>query len=95
MLLMRKFVSVLVFLFYLSVPAQQETNPFAAAENENNETGTREGGQGPAQTSTADEDSPGNPADPTPVDDYIPLLLLTGVGIIVYTTYRKKQMTKS
>lgn len=92
MLLMRKFVTVLVLLFYLSVPAQQETNPFAAAENESNETGTKDNGQ-KIEPPTAN--SVGNPADPTPVDDYLPLLLLTGVGIIVYTTYRKKQMTKS
>lgn len=90
---MRKFVSVLVFLVYLSVPAQQETNPFAAAENESNETGTKDNGQ-KVEPSTANSGG-GNPGDPTPIDDYIPFLLLTGVGIIVYTTYRKKQMTKS
>ena len=38
-------------------------------------------------------DSPGNPGDVVPIDDYIPLLLITAVGIIGYAGYRKRKLT--
>lgn len=33
--------------------------------------------------------NPGNPGDPVPVDMYIPFLLLTAAGLIVYTARKK------
>ena len=36
---------------------------------------------------------PGNPGDPVPIDDYIPLLLITAVGIIVHAGWRKRKQT--
>ena len=34
-----------------------------------------------------------NPGDPVPIDDYIPLLVIIAAGMIVYHTYRKKQVS--
>lgn len=36
------------------------------------------------------EEDGGNPGDPVPVDDYVPLLFLAAAGIIIATAYRKK-----
>lgn len=32
-----------------------------------------------------------NPADPIPIDDYLPFLMITAVGIIVFITHKKKK----
>lgn len=34
---------------------------------------------------------PGNPGEPVPIDDYIPLLIVAAVGIIVYKSYTKNK----
>lgn len=79
--------------FSIAFAQEQSTNRFEEAEQEHKTD------YGQSATSKEPEVAfdPGNPdgEDDLPVDDYIPLLLLTGVGIIVYTTYRKKQMAKS
>lgn len=43
---------------------------------------------------TLDEDdcNPANPADPIPIDDYLPMLITTALGIIIYTTQKKKKL---
>lgn len=42
-----------------------------------------------------DDDScnPANPSDPVPIDDYLPLLLITAVGMIVHAGWRKIKQT--
>lgn len=39
-----------------------------------------------------DECTP-NPGDPVPIDGYIPLLLLTAVGFIIYQTRKEKKLS--
>lgn len=41
-----------------------------------------------------DDGDPPPPTDPVPIDDYIPLLLLTGAGLIIGLHYRKRLQTK-
>ena len=36
---------------------------------------------------------PGNPGNTVPIDDYLPVLLITAVGIIVHTGWRKRKQT--
>lgn len=83
---------LLLFFFCIGsgATAQQESNPFSSAERNNpshqNEATTYETGA-----------SPGNPDDgydapPTPIDDYLPLLVLTAVGIIIYQTQKKRNL---
>ncbi|MCP2037697.1 hypothetical protein [Chryseobacterium sp. HSC-36S06] len=35
----------------------------------------------------------GQPGDPVPIDDYLPVLLITAVGIIVHAGWRKRKQT--
>lgn len=35
---------------------------------------------------------PGNPGAIVPIDNYLPLLLTTALGIILYTTQKKKKL---
>lgn len=37
-------------------------------------------------------ENPGNPGDIVPIDDYIPLLVMTALGIILYTTRKKRKL---
>lgn len=91
---MRKILGIILVMFFIIGYAQEQSaNRFEEAEQEHN----TDFGESPTSKEPEVAYSGGNPPgeDDLPIDDYIPLLLLTGVGIIVYTTYRKKQMTKS
>ena len=33
--------------------------------------------------------SPGDPADPTPIDDYLPLLVIAGIGLIAWKVRKR------
>ena len=46
----------------------------------------------PAEIKASDD--PGNPGDVVPIDDYIPVLAITAIGIIVYVSYRRKSLAR-
>lgn len=60
----------------------QEANPFSDTEQQSQAT--------TAPDIDPQEENGGNPGDPVPVDDYVPLLFLAAAGIIIATAYRKK-----
>ncbi|MBN9313910.1 MAG: hypothetical protein BGO40_06840 [Chryseobacterium sp. 39-10] len=41
-----------------------------------------------------DDECPPNPADPIPINQHLPFLLLAATGIMVYVTYRRKSALK-
>ncbi|MDQ0476854.1 hypothetical protein [Chryseobacterium sp. MDT2-18] len=83
--MMKKFAVLLLLMIGYFVQAQQESNPFLESEKTTESTG---------QGSTAEDPPtlPGNPGgeDDLPIDDYLPALAITAVGIIVYTVRKKK-----
>lgn len=71
--------------------AQQSDNRFSQSE-ENSSNGydhslpaaEPEPGEGPSNPDGEDD-------DPVPIDDYLPVLVITALGMIVFAGYRKKQ----
>lgn len=82
---MKKIVYIVLLCFSVLNFAQTGSNLFEESE---------ETSSGPEfdepQTAVSTTTNPGDPADPMPIDDYIPFLALTAMGIIVWTTFSKK-----
>lgn len=88
---MKRFLVLTFFCFFTIVFAQDSTNRFdddsqSAFENTNRETADPKN-EGPIVNK-----SPGNPGDDAPIDQYLMVLLVTGAGIIIYTTRRKRNL---
>lgn len=81
-------VVLILFFWYGFVRGQAEINSdnrFNRANVENNSEATN----------PEPHFNPGNPPgeDELPIDDYLPLLLITAVGIIVHAGWRKRKQT--
>lgn len=80
-----------IFLFFSGslIQAQQEDNPFRASESQDEMSNNDKGLDQPHA-------GPGNPGgeDDLPIDDYLPLLAITAVGIIIYTTQKKRNLIR-
>ena len=85
---MRNFlVSLFIILFSFGYAQELPTNRFDELE-----TSDKTVYDSPAESPPEMESlNGGNPADPTPIDDYIPLLIIAAVGIIVYKSYTKNK----
>lgn len=82
---MKNFLLIFFFCIGNWAVAQQESNPFSSAE-QNNAANENE---------AAALGGPGNPDDeddpvPVPIDDFLPLLVITAVGVIIYETQKKR-----
>lgn len=92
---MRNIIAV-VFLLISVLVYSQSTNVFADGEqNSSDPASTRvyDSSDNFVATEAADDDGPPPPTDPVPIDDYLPLLLITAVGIIVHAGWRKRKQT--
>ena len=87
-----------IFIFFISIlyPAQH-ANAFGEPYAEEVNTSTRrdamfQSGElaNESQASPVTAKCCGNPGDPVPIDDYLPLLVITAIGFIVYHQYRKR-----
>ena len=80
----------LYFIFSaISVPAQQSVNRFEQEEYNSNVMEDGKPEQAPPDVATSNG---GDPADPTPIDDYLPLLVIAGIGLIAWKV-RKRGVT--
>lgn len=84
---MKKYMLFLFFFIAISGFAQQGPNPFA--ESERNSEPVDQKDESPGLTEK--DPGGGNPADPVPIDDYLPLLVIAAAGIIIYKGMRTKQ----
>jgi len=82
---MKKLFAVLLITIFAVTFAQDSTNRFEQAEQE----------QSAPPTDPSDE-GPGNPGeDPLPINGYIPFLFLAAVGMIAVSQYRKAKISKN
>ena len=85
--------TLFLFIFFIGniLFAQQGDNRFSQSEKSNN---------GYEETHEATESALGGPSnppgdddpEPVPIDDYLPFLMITAVGIIVFITHKKKNL---
>ena len=88
---MKNFFLIFFFCIGSWATAQQESNPFSSAEQNN----TSNQNEGPTyETANGNVTNPPgeNDPEPVPVDDYLPLLVMTAVGIIIYKTQKKRSL---
>mgnify|MGYP003611136918 CR=1 FL=1 len=84
---MKKTIYLILIVISVFGFAQQGANPFAEPEYQNafsKEQATKENAATEQQSQPYNKDI-GNPGDPAPIDDYVPLLVIAAIGIIVYT----------
>lgn len=79
---MKKIILAVVLSMGYLITAQQEGNPFYDEENSAKKVELNEKSEDKDITAKG----PGNPDgdDDLPIDDYVPILLLIGLGVIVY-----------
>ena len=88
---MRNYFFLLFILCASFYNAQEKANPFNEAERESvNSSSTANAVPGVGGPGTGgDGDLEG---DDVPIDDYIPALVVTALGIIIYTVHPKKKV---
>ena len=89
---MKKIRYILFLLISFFSFAQSGPNPFAEKEREtafNKDVPVQE----KDKELTQKDSGGGNPSDPVPIDNYIPLLIITAVGIMVYHTSQRKNIS--
>lgn len=85
---MKKLFFIILLLFQMVVYAQSSSdNPFAR------EDANQQANAEIPKDEIAAGDDPGDPGSTVPIDDYLPLLLITAVGIIVYAGWRNRKQT--
>lgn len=84
-----RFIYLYFIFFAISVPAQQTVNRFEQEEYNSNVMEDGKPEQAPPDVATRNG---GNPAGPTPIDDYLPLLVIAGIGLIAWKV-RKRGVT--
>lgn len=92
---MKKIRYILFLLISFFSFAQSGPNPFADKESEsafNKPTATKDN-ETQVKDNTAFDPGGGNPGNPVPIDNYIPLLIITAVGIMVYHTSQRKNIS--
>lgn len=80
-----RFIYLYFILLGSSIHAQYSENRFEQAEYSAN---TSEDGKAEAPPEVA-ANSPGGPADPSPIDDYLPLLVIAGIGLIAWKVRKR------
>ena len=91
---MKKYIYIFIIFISFGVTAQTQTNVFddtaEMAERKDNSDVYADMPEKEPEIARG----PGNPGeDPVPIDDYLPLLLITAVGIIVHAGCRKRKQT--
>ncbi len=93
---MKKVLILFLFLVYGISFSQYAGNDNRFSQEESNTSSRDEiKPYEPSNNTPQDTGGPGNPGDPQPIDDYIPLLMITALGTIAYITRKKKLAKKN
>ncbi|WP_313503743.1 hypothetical protein [Kaistella carnis] len=86
---MKKLLFIFLFLTGTWINSQQEDNPFFRSENNAEVANSKDDIKESQATG-----GPGNPDgdNDLPIDDYIPILLVTASGMIVYFSRKKSKL---
>ena len=92
-----RFIYLYFIFFAILVPAQQSTNRFEEAEYpaavpENGIGKDEEVQPAPPENLNFNDKGGGNPGGLAPIDDYLPLLVIVGIGLIAWKV-RKRGVT--
>lgn len=91
---MKKFFLLLLIPYFSVVYSQQSNNRFdqedRSAQEDRSTMGDRSMQNGNESEGGVVEKGPGDPPGPVPIDRYIPFLLITALGFIVYQTHKEK-----
>ena len=95
--MMRNIFATLSLFLSIIIVAQSVENRFESSErgdqtlskNDNSNAGYDESADGKVAPMSL---GPGNDGDELPINNYLPLLIITAVGIIIYTTQKKRNL---
>lgn len=93
---MMRFIYLYFIFFAMSVPAQQTVNRFEQEEYSVTASSGEDLKNGDDFTAPPDDPNGkccgGNAGDPAPIDDFLPLLVIVGIGLIAWKV-RKRGVT--
>ncbi|WP_332030204.1 hypothetical protein [Kaistella sp.] len=90
---MKKYIAIIIIFISFGVTAQTQANIFDDTA-EPAEQGTRTDTYSDVPEKEPEVAySPGNPGEPVPIDDYLPLLVIIAAGLITYKTYGRKSLS--
>ena len=72
------------------VQSQDKENPFFESENNDKLPHSEKNTNTPSESGST-ENKPGDPPNTLPIDNFIPFLLVTALGIIIYQVRKQKQ----
>ena len=95
--LMRNLLAVFSIFISVLMYSQDSSNPFSDESSQvTDDSGYGASGRavnyGDTRDNMAADDGPPNPGDPVPIDQYAGLLIFTAIGIIIYTTHKKRKL---
>lgn len=93
---MKKLFLLFLIPYFSLAFSQQTKNRFDQEDRTAVEDRSMMGDRSMQNTDTKEGDvlqkGPGNPGDPVPVDNYIPFLIITALGLIIYQVRREKKV---
>lgn len=91
MTIMKKNISLILLFLFTIVFSQHSENRFNQESESAFENLTPEN-RVPQNQEPVVANGPGGPGEPVSIDDYIPLLVLTALGIIIYKTRKNRNL---
>lgn len=93
---MKQILLFLIIFLGTSSIYMAQSNRFAESENNGNQydANVSRNIDNVNNATLAEDDGPGDPPAPVPIDDYIPLLIMVAAGLIIYKTYHRKSLSR-